>query len=1170
MRIEQLSLARYGKFTDQTLDFGPPRPGKPDLHIVLGANEAGKTTTLNAWLDLLYGMGQTNAFAFLHGYDSMRVGARIGTTDGVRDYVRVKSRKSSLLDASGAPVAEDGLLAPMNGLGRTAYANMFSMDSRALEEGGREALESKGHLGEMLYSASAGLGAISGVIAQLHAKADQFWKKGSRKSELSELKQQLVTLRERRADIDTTEAVYSRHKKELETSQSSYQAAVTRVGKLEQRAKMVSDLLSALVVAPKLANARLQLTTVPAFAAAPADWSRRAGELRVADAETRTRLQALREKENDLARKLAALPLDAAALSLANELEQARLLQSRHATAAVDIPRLQHDLELGERQLVDLLRQLDQAPDTDANTLLLPAHVMQGLRDLIERQGVLDTQLRDATREHGEAVAALAELSPKGEDASPEAMDESQIAAVGARADTIRDEGFDRRISAAQRALEQAGEVLSQRMQVLAPWEGDAAELAALVMPAASAVDGLAHELTDAIRQRDALAQTLATAQDDLHRLAAELAALAAVTGDADDTGHVRARGQREQAWATHRTAMSTETADAFEAAMRHDDTVADTRLTRQRELAQAGQLRQEQARRAQQAEQLQAQMRASDAAIASVRARTSALAARMSPLLAGMDAPDDLAGWLLRRAAALDARQPVLEAGHALATVRALQAEAIDALRALLAGRVPTSADLTELLNTAHRLREAALQQRQRQQGVARAASNAEQRKRTLARVKEDVAAWDARWRDMCTNCWLGRGQNITTDTAKDIPLASLETARVRAALDLLGPLEKALSQRHDLATRIAKMTRDQNLFTDAVTGLARRADPDGFATASVPPTEALHWFRRLETRIASASDSERRRQELQEELEHQQQDLQQVAKARSQLQTEVGQMAAHFGVETIVEIQNALEACDRRDSLGAQIDDLEQQVLIHTGAATTGDADRLLADADHGALIAEQAEIREELNATRLLMQQLFADQSKAQQALAAIGPDAAVAQLDAQRQTVLLDAAEKTRAWLRLRLGIYAAEQGLSVWREQHRSALLRHASNAFSHMSCGAWAGLEAQHGAQGEMLMAVDHARVARKVEHLSKGARFQLYLALRIAAYQDFAEARTPPPFVADDIMETFDDDRAGATFDLLAGMAGKGQVIYLTHHQHLCDIAQARCPDAMIHTLPA
>ena len=54
MRIRQLSLVRYGHFTDVPLNFRPDA----SLHVVYGENEAGKTTALNAIVDLLYGFSK--------------------------------------------------------------------------------------------------------------------------------------------------------------------------------------------------------------------------------------------------------------------------------------------------------------------------------------------------------------------------------------------------------------------------------------------------------------------------------------------------------------------------------------------------------------------------------------------------------------------------------------------------------------------------------------------------------------------------------------------------------------------------------------------------------------------------------------------------------------------------------------------------------------------------------------------------------------------------------------------------------------------------------------------------------------------------------------------------------------------------------------------------------
>ena len=102
----------------------------------------------------------------------------------------------------------------------------------------------------------------------------------------------------------------------------------------------------------------------------------------------------------------------------------------------------------------------------------------------------------------------------------------------------------------------------------------------------------------------------------------------------------------------------------------------------------------------------------------------------------------------------------------------------------------------------------------------------------------------------------------------------------------------------------------------------------------------------------------------------------------------------------------------------------------------------------------------------------------------------------------------------------------------------------------------------------EILVADAAAGGSKLARELSKGTRFQLYLALRVAGYHEIAASREILPFIADDIMETFDDGRALNTFRLMAEMAGVGQVIYLTHHQHLRDLAREACPQAVVHDL--
>ena len=177
-----------------------------------------------------------------------------------------------------------------------------------------------------------------------------------------------------------------------------------------------------------------------------------------------------------------------------------------------------------------------------------------------------------------------------------------------------------------------------------------------------------------------------------------------------------------------------------------------------------------------------------------------------------------------------------------------------------------------------------------------------------------------------------------------------------------------------------------------------------------------------------------------------------------------------------------------------------------------------------------------------------------------------------IEEKRRAIFLEIEDKARRWLRIRAGIIATEFALRNYRDNHKSSMLAKTSDAFVTITRGAYSGLTTQADGAGEILygMPTDGGG-ARKADELSKGTQFQLYLALRIAGYREYASLRDPPsgvPFVADDIMEPFDDDRSEEAFGLLAKMAEVGQVIYLTHHQHLCAIAQKVYPNVRVHRL--
>ena len=74
---------------------------------------------------------------------------------------------------------------------------------------------------------------------------------------------------------------------------------------------------------------------------------------------------------------------------------------------------------------------------------------------------------------------------------------------------------------------------------------------------------------------------------------------------------------------------------------------------------------------------------------------------------------------------------------------------------------------------------------------------------------------------------------------------------------------------------------------------------------------------------------------------------------------------------------------------------------------------------------------------------------------------------------------------------------------------------------------------------------------------MSDGACDQLYLALRIATLEHWFEHHEPVPFIIDDVLLSFDDDRAQSALVALAQLSKKTQIVFFTHHDHLVTIAK-------------
>ena len=212
---------------------------------------------------------------------------------------------------------------------------------------------------------------------------------------------------------------------------------------------------------------------------------------------------------------------------------------------------------------------------------------------------------------------------------------------------------------------------------------------------------------------------------------------------------------------------------------------------------------------------------------------------------------------------------------------------------------------------------------------------------------------------------------------------------------------------------------------------------------------------------------------------------------------------------------------------------------------------------------LEADAARISADLAAIDTGLSDAISARASAKQALDAVTGDDDIARLVERKTTLELEIEDAARRYLELRIGHAVAEEAIRRYRDTHRGGMMEATERAFVQLTRGAYRRLLTQREPGGkEMLLAMDAEGATKGAEGMSKGTRFQLYLALRAAAYEQMVEQGVVLPFFCDDIFETFDEDRTRAACDVMAGIGQQGQAIYLTHHAHVVDIARETCGD--------
>jgi uncharacterized protein YhaN len=1135
MRLRRLDLTRFGHFTNHSLDLGPARTGAPDFHIIYGPNEAGKTTLMEAYLRLIYGFPMRDGYGFKHPLNTLQVGGVLEIDGRATELVRVKKNANSLLDSHGDPVPETALQACLGGIGQDDYRKLFCLDDATIEAGGDEITNSKGDIGKLLFSAAAGISDLSGVLDQVSARAEAFYKKSASKTAFAGLKRDLDAVLSDIKGLDISASLYHSLQTTLETAIAAEHSARAAKDAHARRLTELAALIAAHPIAATLRAAEADLAPIAHYPAAldidPEALVQLMNARVVLDATLAHEAQAMAEADA----ALADLPLSPEILAKAHDIQTLEASLGRMEGAEADLPTRISERAAALSDMRAKLAGTGLPAGDDPTRFVLPDPVLARLDRALSALRAAETALATTKTEQRRAETTLQTSAAELQAAQtavtiPPAVTEV-LTHFGA-AQVVEDN------RAAQIRLTQARATAANRLRDLAR-----GGISFATLPAAPLTLRQADDLTTALARSDqqlaSLHDALTTTQDKADRAAARLAVLSSPDLVTDTIASAQ-RSTRDVLWATHRAALTAPTADAFAEALHRDDAATALRLAQSRDLAALTQARLAQTEAL--ADHATARIRLDQASAAH-----TTLHATRSAALAAIGLPDlpaaDLADWLRQHAAARDAEHDL----HSAETLTAPARQAATALHAALSA-LPDLAGHD--LETAYRLALAQSQTRSAQLIALQTAQEAHAKDAAAlaARIADAETAQSA-----CTAAAAHWQAEASAALPQGTPLTHLPDA-----LPALRGLREINETVTGLTRQIDGMTRDRDGFVTRLTALL----PE-------PPADALAAFRALRAALTRAETAARTHAELTARRNAAETAHRTAAAGLATQDAQIRQLGQAFApsiaTATLPELRAAVTTAQTAITLRATIAAQTTALLTRLATPDRAQADAILAAHPLTMAESEQAQLTQDSAALAAAVDAAIIARTKAQEALSRVTGDADVATRVARQRTLEVEMQDGTLRYLEDRLSLMLAERALRRYRDSHRGGMLVATETAFRTLTNGAYASLTTQAEGQTEALVAIQSAGgAAKQAREMSKGTKFQLYLALRAAAYEQVAAGGTVLPFFCDDIFETFDEGRTTAACGLLSQIGQRGQAIYLTHHKHVVDIARALCGDAV------
>jgi len=1155
MRIKRLDLKAFGLFTDRTIEFDSKEPG---LHIIFGPNEAGKSCALRALKALLYGFPERTSDNFMHANDQLLVGGCIEGTKGQElTFNRRKKRKADLLDLAGNPLDPGTLATFLHGIEPALFESLYGIDHKTLVAGGEDILAQKGEVGQALFAAGMGISSLKKILDGLETDADELFKDRGSKQQINQAIKEYKDLKKTIREASLLPNKWKEHQKRWQDAEAEYKRLKEESRRASNELQRLVRLNKAIPELAKLKNLQEQLQDLGDVVVLPPEFSEQLREVEQGIRETKLQIDKDNERLETLREKQDGISLNQMLLDHAETIEDLHQRLDRYRKDKSDRLKLDGMWTTNRQDAGALIRDIRPGLKLkDADSLRPVLGRKRTIHDLSSQHEVLNQQASQARKQIEAAEKEIEEIDENLSN-QPTTRESDSLAQAGKLTRRVGD--IDGQIEEVSREIGGGKKTCEAELKRLGLWSGDLYQMPELILPLLESVRRFDVNFSAIEKERQQL-------KKDRQKTEAELKTATTESKEVTYGGEVpteqeleTSRKKRQAGWQlllrqwidgedvskeAEEYDPSRAVHDAYEKRVEQADLIAD-RLRREAErVAKAASLRAK-------FESLEDTIREINQQEVEVAAREKDFEARW---LAEWESshitprtPKEMLAWLI------DIDRLRFKVGEILNkdievsdkdNIRLHHRKTlIKELKGLEESREFPGLELAPILVFSETLLDDIDRQKAEREKLtdrlALVLTALDKAQKEQEEAKAAKIEWQGKWNKALAG--LGLKNQALPSEALDL-------------LETIGSCLNKLEKAKEFQSRINGIDSDVEKFIVDVQTLLEQAAPD---IKNLSPDQAAL---QLHTMLGKARQDNELFKKNNEEIEALTYEIENAEKISHSLSGRMAELLATAKSEKTEDLTEAIRKSAEYQRLHEKISDAKSSLAKVSEGVSLEEiklqAGEVNVDELPGQISSLKRQIDNELYSRIADSLKLIGEENKELQLMDGSGQAADAAE---KMEQVAARIRRLVIQYTRIKLATMVLMDEIERYREEHQDPVLQIASKFFSELTLGSFAGLRTDMDDNGNSILVgvrSDDSRVS--VEGMSDGTCDQLYLALRLATLQSRLENSDPMPFIVDDILINFDDERSKATIKVLAELAKKNQVILFTHHRQIVEEANS------------